>query len=245
MARPKQQQYGPSVTGDPEVLIAQHGLLVKRIAHHLKARLPACVQVDDMYQAGIVGLLEAARNYNPVQGACFETYAGIRIRGAMLDELRRSDWTPKSVHRKSREIAEAIRRVEARMNRDARDSEIAEELGVSLEVYHQTLQDSRSSALFSLESLAGEENIVAGLEGEPGVDPLRNVQFQHLRACVAGAIAGLPERERMVVSLYYESELNLREIGNIIGVSESRISQLLSQALARLRSRMREWRDRD
>lgn len=241
MPRPKQEQRYVAVSNDPDELIAQHGLLVKRIAHHLKARLPSCVQVDDMYQAGVVGLLEAARNYNPVQGACFETYAGIRIRGAMLDELRRNDWTPKSVHRRSRELADAIRRVEARVSRDARDSEIAGELGISLQEYHQILQDSRSSALFSLDSLAGEENITDGLEPGRSLDPLQSVQAQRFKDSVSKAIAGLPERERMVVSLYYESELNLREIGKIIGVSESRISQLLTQALARLRARMREW----
>lgn len=134
-------------------LVDQHAGLVKRIAYHLMNRLPPNVQADDLIQAGMLGLLEASRNYDPTQGASFETYAGIRIRGAMLDEIRRSDWTPRSVHRKARMVAEAMREIENSEGRDARDVEVAEALDMSLEDYHQILRDSTGCRIFSLDEL--------------------------------------------------------------------------------------------
>ncbi|MBM3203511.1 sigma-70 family RNA polymerase sigma factor, partial [Candidatus Woesearchaeota archaeon] len=138
---------------DTETLVMQNMGLVKRIAYHLMTRLPASIQVEDLVQAGMVGLLEAARLFDPALGASFETYAGIRIRGAMLDELRRNDWTPRSVHRKAREVAEAIRQLEEQLGRDARDAEVAEHLSISLTEYHHILQDAASCHLFSVDEL--------------------------------------------------------------------------------------------
>lgn len=221
--------------------MVNHSSLVKRIAHHLKARLPAHVNVEDLYQAGMVGLLEAAQHYNSMQGACFETYAGIRIRGAMLDELRKTDWTPKSVYRKSRALSEAIRKVEERYGRDARDSEIMQQMGVSSEEYHRILLDGRNSNLFSLEAMGSGDFMILNQSCHTDDDPLKNVQSDDIKNSLTDAIRGLPERERIVVSLYYDMEMNLREIGEVIGVSESRTSQLMSQALARLRARLHEW----
>ncbi len=125
-----------------DALVEKHSSLVRRIAFHLITRLPPSVQVDDLIQAGMIGLLEASKNYAHGHGASFETFAGIRIRGAMLDEIRKSDWTPRSLHRKLRQIAEAIRHIETAESRDARDSEVAEKLGLSLDAYHQVLQDA-------------------------------------------------------------------------------------------------------
>jgi len=231
-----------AVGADPESLVANHTILVKRIAHHLKARLPDSVQIDDLYQSGMIGLLEAARNYNPVQGASFETYAGIRIRGAMLDELRKSDWTPKSVYRKSRELANAIRAVESREGRDARDQEIADELGVSMEAYHKILTDNVSSVIFSLDVI-GIDDSLSRQNSTRGGSTFDDIQKDYMAEGLSNAINSLPERERMVVTLYYDDELNLREIGEVIGVTESRCSQLLSQSIARLRARMQDWLD--
>jgi RNA polymerase sigma factor for flagellar operon FliA len=230
----------PALSETPEELVEKHTGLVKRIAHHLKARLPSQVQVDDLYQSGMIGLLEAARNYNTMQGACFETYAGIRIRGAMLDELRRNDWTPKSVHRKNREVAEAIRQVEARVGRDARDSEIIEQMGVSSEEYHRILLDGSTSNMFSLEELMLEDH-VSFADDNTLQQPQHAYENRIMNQSLSNAIGSLPEREGMVISLYYDAELNLREIGEVLGVSESRTSQLMSQALARLRARLQEW----
>jgi RNA polymerase sigma factor for flagellar operon FliA len=222
-------------------LVVLHEPLVKRIAYHLMSRLPASVQADDLIQAGMIGLIEASRKFDPEQGASFETYAGIRIRGAMLDEIRRTDWTPRSVHRKAREVAEAVRRIENEVGRDARDVEVAEEMGLSLNDYHKILQDSTGCRIFSFEDPG-----TLGDEGYPQSNrqpnqPLETLQKSDFKQGLAEEIKGLPERERLVMALYYDEELNLREIGEILGVSESRVCQIHGQALIRLRARMGEW----
>jgi len=222
-------------------LVTRYAPLVKRIAYHLKARLPATVIVDDLLQAGMIGLIEASRKYDAEQGASFETYAGIRIRGAMLDELRRNDWAPKSVHRKVRDITEAIREIENRVGRDARDEEVIGLLNISKDEYYKTLQNISSHKVISWEELGVDEEAIRNsiVEYRPGLqEELEKSRFQEK---LAEAIASLPEREKMIVALYYDSELNLREIGSVLSVSESRISQLLSQAHIRLRARMQDW----
>ena len=219
-------------------LVENYAHLVKRIAHHLMARLPDSVQVDDLVQAGMIGLLEAAGKYDGSRGASFETFAGIRIRGAMLDEVRRGDWVPRSVHRNTRRMSEAIRTVESRTGREAQDKDIAATMGVTLAEYHRMLKDASASRLFSYDALTeiDEEQEVAGDEGVAS-----GVEVQVFRQQLAQAIASLPERERMVLSVYYGEELNLKEIGAVIGVSESRVSQIMSQATIRLRARLGEW----
>jgi RNA polymerase sigma factor for flagellar operon FliA len=222
-------------------LVTKHGALVKRIAYHLMSRLPPSVQADDLIQAGMIGLLEAAKNYDASQGASFETYAGIRIRGAMLDEIRRTDWTPRSVHRKARQVAEAVRTIENQVGRDARDSEVAEVLGISLEEYHKILQDATGARVFSIDEPghSGDEPDPT-LQEQPN-EPLDNLQSANFKTALATAISGLPERERLVMAMYYDEELNLREIGEVLGVSESRVCQIHGQALIRLRARMGDW----
>ncbi|WP_409523788.1 RNA polymerase sigma factor FliA [Nitrincola sp. MINF-07-Sa-05] len=223
-------------------LIDQYAPLVKRIAHHLMARLPANVILDDLVQAGMIGLLEAARKFDPGKGASFETYAGIRIRGSIIDEVRRGDWTPRSVHRNGRRVTEAIHQIEARLGRDASDAEVAAELGVSVTEYHALLQDSLDSRLFSIDELAHGDDDSTGMQFEgddPG--PMMQLQEGNFRQALADAISNLPERERLVLALYYDEELNLKEIGSILGVSESRVSQIHTQAALRLKSRLREW----
>ncbi len=226
-----------------EELVERYAPLVKRIAYHLVARLPASVQVDDLIQAGMLGLLDAAGQYDPSQGASFETYAGIRIRGSMIDELRRNDWAPKSVHRKARDLDQAIAAVEARTGRDAEDAEVARELGVELDEYFQMLQETSSSRMLSLDDMSTED----GENGEArfassDAPPQEAVLDEEFREHLIAAIDKLPEREQMIMSLYYEQEVNLREIGEVLGVSESRVSQLLSQAHGRLRARLQEFR---
>ncbi|MDD5579458.1 MAG: RNA polymerase sigma factor FliA [Methylobacter sp.] len=227
--------------GSIDERVVQHAPLVKRIAYHLMSRLPDSVQVDDLIQAGMLGLLEAIRNYDATQGASFDTYAGIRIRGSMLDEVRRSDWTPRSVHKKSRMISDAIRTLENKTGREARDIDVAGYLGIDIGEYNHILQDSISCRIFSVEELAqtGDHYLEEsqGLEDEPSDGLSRNDFHQAL----ANAIMGLPERERLVISLYYDEELNLREIGEVLNVSESRVSQISIQAVLRLRSRLTEW----
>ncbi|MCU7836195.1 MAG: RNA polymerase sigma factor FliA [gamma proteobacterium symbiont of Taylorina sp.] len=221
-----------------EDLIEQYAPMVKRIAYHLKSRLPAHIQLDDLIQAGMVGLLESARNYDANLGASFETYSSIRIRGAMLDEMRKNDWTPRSVHRNSRRVAEVVRQIECEKGREAKDVEIAAVLEMSLEQYNRILQDSRGHKILSFEEISlGEESIIENMP-TPHASVLDSVQKDDLSAVVADAIGCLPERERLVMALYYDEELNLREIGAVIGVSESRVSQIHSQAVIRLQSRL-------
>lgn len=233
--------YSEAQTQHANDLIRKHAPLVKRIAHHLMARLPASVQVDDLIQAGMIGLLEAAKKYEASKGAAFETYAGIRIRGSMMDEVRRGDWVPRSVHRNARRISEAIKIVEDREGRDAQDDEIAAELDMSLDEYFSCLKDSNSGKLFSLEEVTenGEGTIESSVH-QDGI-PDKDFHSESFRKHLAKEIENLPERERMVLSLYYDEELNLKEIGAVLSVSESRISQIHSQAAMRLRARMTDW----
>lgn len=221
-------------------LVETHAPLVKKIALHLLARLPASVQLDDLMQAGMIGLLEAAQKYQSTKGASFETYAGIRIRGAIVDEIRRGDWVPRSVHRNARRVAGAIRVVENRSGREANDAEVADELEMSLQEYHACLNDVSSGRLFSLDEL-NESGELPIYEQEASDNPLEGITSDAFRHSLAGAINDLPEREKLVLSLYYQDELNLKEIGAVIGVSESRVSQIHSQAAMRLRARLSEW----
>jgi len=221
-------------------MVEKYAGLVKRIAYHIMSRLPPSVQVDDLIQSGMIGLLEASKNYDANQGASFETYAGIRIRGAMLDEIRKGDWAPRSVHRKARQVAEAVRNIENASGRDARDHEVARELDMSIEEYHKTLQDSSGCRLLSFEEMGTSDDHMP-LKSMEQLGPFEGVQKQDFKKSLAEEISGLPERERMVLTLYYEEDLNLREIGAVIGVSESRVSQIHSQALIRLQARLGHW----
>src|SRR5690606_17045270 len=186
-------------------LVEEYAPLVKRIAYHMLARLPSSVQVDDLIQAGMIGLLEASRKFDHGKGASFETYAGIRIRGAMLDDVRKGDWAPRSVHRNTRLVSGAIRTVEARLGRDAKDHEVAAELEMSLEDYYAILNDTAGSKLFSFDDL-----LEGGAPGELGTDeePFEGLQDVRFRQALAEAIERLPEREQLVLSLYYDEELN-------------------------------------
>ncbi|MEW6167204.1 MAG: RNA polymerase sigma factor FliA [Pseudomonadota bacterium] len=223
-------------------LVRRHGELVRRIAHHLAARLPSSVDVDDLIQAGIIGLIEAARNYSGDRGASFETYAGIRIRGAMLDELRSGDWAPRSVHRRLREVAAAIREIEQSTGRDARESEVAERLGISVAEYHEIVQDGARCQVLSLNA-GGEDGDETLDTPDPTGGPLDDLQRGEFHEALAAAIASLPERERLVMSMYYDDEMNLREIGAVLDVSESRVCQIHGQALIRLRARLKDWKE--
>jgi RNA polymerase sigma factor for flagellar operon FliA len=224
--------------GSAASLVTRHAELVKRIAYHLAGRLPASVEVDDLIQAGMVGLLEAASAYSPDRGASFETYAGIRIRGAMIDALRKQDWAPRSVHRKARDAAAAIRAIESEKGREARDTEIAAQLGVTVEEYHRIVQDAAGCRLSSIDEVGDAAEVPSG-----EADLLTLTEAGELRHAVAEAIGTLPERERLVMSMYYDDELNLKEIGAVLNISESRVCQIHGQALVRLRARLRAWRE--
>src|SRR5688500_5603064 len=169
-----------------DALVMRHAELVKRIAYHLAGRLPASVEVDDLIQAGMLGLLEAAANYTADRGASFETYAGIRIRGAMLDALRKLDWAPRSVHRKARAAAAAIREIEAQFGREARDGEIADRKGVSLGEYHKIAHDAASCRIASLDDTNGDDDSLLGRVEDESADPFQDATQEGFRAALAG-----------------------------------------------------------
>jgi RNA polymerase sigma factor for flagellar operon FliA len=226
---------------DMDALVRKHADLVKRIAYHLAGRLPPQVDVEDLMQAGMMGLLEAAQNYATGRGASFETYAGIRIRGAMLDALRKLDWAPRSVHRKARAAAVALREVEGLRGGEASEADVASHMGVSLQEYQHIVQDALGCQLLRLnDSQDGEDSTLDRL-ADNALDPQGVAMIDSLRQAIAAAVQELPERERLVLSLYYEQELNLKEIGAVLKVTESRVCQLHGQALLRLKSRLTEW----
>ncbi len=226
---------------DKASLLEHHTVLVKRIAYHLLARLPASVQVDDLIQSGMIGLFEAANNFDNSKGASFETFAGIRIRGAMLDEIRRGDWTPRSVHKNSRMISEAIKLLESELGRDVSDTEVAEKLDISLNEYHHILSEVSTGKILGIDDLGVSEDTIKFGDDCLVDDPYQAIEQSSFKKGLVQCIKSLPEREGLVLSLYYDEELNLREIGQVLEVSESRVSQIHSQAMHRLKARMQTW----
>jgi RNA polymerase sigma factor for flagellar operon FliA len=237
-------QYLEVQQGSANELVRTHAALVKRIAWHLKGRLPASVELGDLIQAGMIGLLEAAKNYAPGRAANFETFAGIRIRGAMLDELRKTDWTPRSVYRRLRDAMEAMRQIEAETGREAGEADVAQRMGISASEYSQIMADASRSRVLSLDESDDEDGPGFEVSDEQAGTPASRHEEEGRRVALAEAIEGLPEREKLLMSLYYDEELNLKEIGAVLGVTESRVCQLHGQALTRLRARLRDWRAR-
>ncbi|CAM3995122.1 MULTISPECIES: RNA polymerase sigma factor FliA [unclassified Shewanella] len=221
-------------------IVEQYAPLVKRIAHHLLARLPASVQLDDLLQAGMMGLLEASAKFDGSKGAKFETFAGIRIRGSMLDEIRRGDWVPRSVHRNQRRIAQVIDELEQELGRDAKDNEIADRLDMPLDEYHHILNDVSVGKVVGIEDLGVSVDVVRQ-EDDHQDDAFESLAETQFHEALVEAIKLLPERDGLVLSLYYDEALNLKEIGAVLDVSESRVSQIHSQAMLRLKAKLKHW----
>jgi RNA polymerase sigma factor FliA len=235
--------YTVSGKTDKNALLGNHAPLVKRLAHQMKTKLPPSVEVDDLIQAGMIGLLDAINRYEETHGAQFETYAVQRIRGAMLDELRSSDWLPRGIRQNMRKIESAINGLQQRLGRSPAEAEIAEVLEVSLSDYQDMLGNCAGHQLIYFEDFHetdGKENFLDRYAVDDEGDPMRSLMDGAFRTAVVEAIQALPEREKLLMGLYYEQELNLKEIGAVMGVSESRVCQLHSQAIARLRSKMKE-----
>ncbi|MDP2399288.1 MAG: RNA polymerase sigma factor FliA [Burkholderiales bacterium] len=234
--------YDSSNESEVENCVHKFAPLVKRIAHHMMASLPPSVEVNDVIQSGMMGLLDAARRYTESEGAQFETYAVQRIRGAMLDGLRQADWLPRTLRRSLRAIEAMVCKLEQRNGRQPSEKELAAALDMTLEDYQRLLQDARGYQLVSYEDFKGgdEESFVDRYCTDGRPDPLSFLMERAVREDLVAAIEALPEREKKVMGLYYEQELNLREIGEVLGVSESRICQLHTQAITRLRARLRQ-----
>jgi len=225
--------------------VVKYAPLVKRIAYHMMARLPASVEVDDLIQVGLIGLMDAVGRFDGTQGAQFESYATQRIRGAMLDELREADWLPRHVRQKSRQIESAIHRLEQRNGKSPSEQEISAELGMPIDQYQSMLGDVKCSQLLYYEDFSDEDS-ASFLERylvDGSNDPLSVLEDEGFRASLIAAIHHLPERERSMMGMYYEQDMNLKEIGAVLGVSESRVCQLHSQAVARLRAQLKIWKN--
>ncbi len=221
-------------------LIQRFAPLVKRIAYHLMARLPSSVQVDDLVQNGMLGLLDTINRFEAGMGAQFETYAAQRVRGAMLDGLRENDWLPRSLRRDFRRIEEAIAQLEQQYGRAPSEQELAKALSMTLAEYQKMLQDARGHQLISFEDMVedGEDDYLERHLKDETNEPSQLLENQNLQTLLTQGIEQLPEREKLMMALYYEQDLNLREIGEVMGVTESRVCQLHSQAVARLRARI-------
>ncbi len=227
-----------------DAYVSQYAPLVKRVAHHMLAKLPANVEADDLIQAGMIGLMDAVDRFDDDQGVKFETFASQRIRGAMLDELRAGDWLPRSVRRSQRTIEGAIMAVAHKNGRAPKEREIADELGMDLGEYHALLSDAKGAQLISYDDSEDGDDSESALKqrvSDGKGDPLATLADKRFKLALVGAIETLPEREKMVMGLYYEQDLNMKEIAAVIGVTESRVCQLHSQAVARIRSKLKDW----
>ena len=229
---------------DLNSMLKQYRPLVRRLAHQMIAKLPANVELDDLIQVGMIGLTDALSRFDAAQGVQFETFATQRIRGAMLDELRGNDWMSRGSRRQQREIETAVHRLEQKLGRAPVESEIAAEMGLALTEYQELLGKVRGTQLVYLEDMSGDEGDNDYLDrhvGDETANPLAQLQDQRMREALVAAIKSLPEREQYVMSMYYEHDMNLKEIAAVLKVTESRVCQLHSQCVARLRVRLRAW----
>lgn len=228
---------------DHNAMLQQYSPLVRRLAHQMIAKLPANVEIDDLIQVGMIGLNDALSRYDAAQGVQFETFATQRIRGAMLDELRGADWMSRGTRKQQRMIEAAVHKLEQRLGRPPQESEIAREMGITLAEYQDLLNKVRGTQLVYLEDIGGsdEDDYLDRHVADTEADPLRMLNDQRLRRALVEAIKTLPEREQFVMSMYYEQDMNLKEIAAVLGVTESRVCQLHSQSIARLRVKLRGW----
>jgi RNA polymerase sigma factor for flagellar operon FliA len=229
---------------DSGSLLKQFSPLVRRLAHQMIAKLPANVEIDDLIQVGMIGLNDALARFDPSQGVQFETFATQRIRGAMLDELRGSDWMSRGDRRHQRMIETAVHKLEQKLGRAPSETEIAAEMGMKLSDYQELLGKVRGTQLVYLEDMSGDDGDEDFLDRhmvDTDANPLGRLSDRKLREALVAAIENLPQREQYVMSMYYEHDMNLKEIAAVLGVTESRVCQLHSQSIARLRTRMRDW----
>jgi RNA polymerase sigma factor FliA len=226
-------------------IIQEYSPLVKFIAQKIAVRLPANIELDDLMSAGVIGLMDAIDKYDPARDNKFKTYAEFRIRGAILDELRAQDWIPRSMREKAKGIERSFQKLEQKLGRSASEDEVAKDLGMELGEFQSALQQCKSVSLLSLDEVGtfsnGDRKSLLGLlEAGRDSNPMVQLAGNELREQLSKAIEDLPEKQRMVLSLYYYEDLNLKEIGDILEVTESRVSQLHTQAVLRLRGKLKE-----
>jgi RNA polymerase sigma factor FliA len=228
-----------------EEVIKRYSPMIKYVANRIAMRLPPHIDVDDLISVGVLGLMDAISKYDSTRGAKFKTYAEFRVRGAILDELRSLDWVPRSIRQKASQVDKVVQRLQAELSRTPEDEEVAKELGLSLEQFHDTLNETKSIPVFSLEDLgiakdSGEQqSLLDCLAGKADADPQTQIRLVELKEIISKAIDGLPEKERLMVSLYYYEELTMKEIGAVLEITESRFSQIHSKAVYRLRTKLK------
>jgi RNA polymerase sigma factor for flagellar operon FliA len=240
----EQNMYTAKGRLDIDAMLHQYSPLVRRLAHQMIAKLPANVEIDDLIQVGMIGLTDALSRFDAGQGVQFETFATQRIRGAMLDELRGADWMSRGTRKQQRDIESAVHRLEQKLGRPPVESEIAKEMGINLSDYQEMLGKVRGTQLIYLEDMSGDDGDSDYLDrhvADEGNDPLSLLQDHRMREALVEAIKNLPEREQYVMSMYYEQDMNLKEIAAVLGVTESRVCQLHSQSIARLRVKLRAF----
>jgi RNA polymerase sigma factor for flagellar operon FliA len=229
-----------------EKIVLEHGPLIRYIVNRIAVRLPSHIDLDDLHNTGVIGLMDAIDKYNPDKNCKFKTYAEFRIKGAILDQLRSLDWVPRSVRQKSRKLERAYGEVEQRLGRQATEQEVADSLGLQIEKFHDLLNQVRGISLVNLEEIRGTNadgdrtgtyaDIIEDVTAENPFATLKSIETKHV---IADTIDSLPEKERLVVSLYYYEDLNMKEIGNILGITESRVCQIHTKAVLRLRQKLK------
>jgi RNA polymerase sigma factor for flagellar operon FliA len=252
-AEPKRHRRDPGnekmTAATRDRLIMEHAPLIKYIVNRIAQRLPSHVDLDDLMNTGVIGLMDAIEKYNPEKNCKFKTYAEFRIKGAILDQLRSLDWVPRSVRQKSRRLEAAYNQMEQKLGRAASDEEVAHELGVEIRKFHELLNQVRGISLVNLDEVRSasdleKKNLIDVLEDTSGDDPLTSLNFDEMKKTVAEAIGNLPEKERLVISLYYYDELNMKEIGKILDITESRVCQIHTKAVLRLRAKLKSAFDK-
>ena len=234
-------------TVDPKVkdeIVIEYAPLVKFIAQKIAARLPANVELDDLISCGVIGLMDAIEKFDPTRDNKFKTYAEFRVRGAILDELRAQDWVPRSIREKAKLVERAYAKLESELNRPATDDEMCKELNCTQDEFHDLLNKAKSISLLNIDDSAtfnrGDKKLMAGLmDDSRTVNPFTAVSHKNIRDKLKEGIGQLPEKQRLVLSLYYYEDLNLKEIGSVLDVTESRVSQLHTQAILKLKGKLR------
>ena len=228
-----------------EEVIKKYSPMIKYVANRIAMRLPPHIEVDDLISVGVLGLMDAISKYDSSRGAKFKTYAEFRVRGAILDELRSMDWVPRSIRQKASQVDKVVVALQSKLRRQPEDEEVAKEMGLSLDQFHNTLNETKSIPIFSLEDLgiekeSGEQqSLLDCLAGKADADPQTQIRLIELKEIIAKAIDALPEKERLMVSLYYYEELTMKEIGAVLDITESRVSQIHSKAVYRLRTKLK------
>lgn len=236
---------------DPEVkdqIIIEYAPLIKFIAQKIASRLPSSVELDDLISCGVIGLMDAIEKFDPTRDNKFKTYAEFRIRGSILDELRSQDWVPRSVREKSKLLERTYAKLEKELGRQANDEEMCKELDCTMDEFHDLINKSRSVSMLNIDDSSsfnkGDKKLLIGaIESSKSNNPLAAVTYKKSQEVIREGIKNLPEKQRLVLSLYYFEDLNLKEIGQVLDVTESRVSQLHTQAIIKLKAKLKNHFD--